>query len=93
MAIPHQEPVKKEEAKPEETSLPDVNLDEDSSIQQIKIDDQGNLQTMEELKKEVANFSVQIAEKLVSAKMEDSAAQQALIAKHLSDLTSNQPAA
>ena len=51
MAIPHQEPVKKEEAKPEETSLPDVSLDEDSSIQQIKIDDQGNLQTMEELKK------------------------------------------
>ncbi len=44
---------------------------------------------MEELKKEVASFSVQIAEKLVAAKLEDNAAQQALIANHLSDLTKN----
>lgn len=51
------------------------------------------LAAMEELKKEVANFSVQIAEKLVSAKMEDNAAQQALIAKHIANLTSNQPVA
>lgn len=51
MAIPHQEPPKKEETASEEKSLPDVNLEEDSSIQQIKIDDQGNLHTMDELKK------------------------------------------
>ena len=44
---------------------------------------------MAELKKEVASFSVQIAEKLVAAKLEDNAAQQALIANHLSDLTNN----
>lgn len=50
------------------------------------------LAAMEELKKEVANFSVQIAEKLVAAKLEDNAAQQALIANHISDLT-NRPTA
>jgi len=45
------------------------------------------LAAMDELKKEVASFSVQIAEKLVAAKLEDNAAQQALISKHLTDLT------
>jgi len=50
------------------------------------------LSAMEELKKEVASFSVQIAEKLVSAKLENNAAQQALIANHISDLT-NRPTA
>jgi F-type H+-transporting ATPase subunit b len=50
------------------------------------------LAAMEELKREVASFSVQIAEKLVSAKLEDNAAQQALIANHISDLT-NRPTA
>jgi F-type H+-transporting ATPase subunit b len=50
------------------------------------------LAAMEELKKEVAAFSVQIAEKLVAAKLEDNAAQQALIASHISDLT-NRPTA
>lgn len=42
---------------------------------------------MDELKKEVASFSIQIAEKLVSDKLENNEAQQKLIAHHLTDLT------
>jgi len=42
---------------------------------------------MEELKKEIASFSVQIAEKLVADKLENNEAQQALISTHLGELT------
>lgn len=42
---------------------------------------------MDELKKEIASFSVQIAEKLVTDKLENNDAQQKLIANHLNDLS------
>ncbi|MBL7812319.1 MAG: F0F1 ATP synthase subunit B [Bacteroidetes bacterium] len=48
------------------------------------------LAALDELKKEVAGFSVQIAEKLVSKQLDNNAAQQALIAEQLSQLTKGQ---
>ena len=42
---------------------------------------------MEELKKEIASFSIQIAGKLVADKLENNEAQQSLISNHLGDLT------
>jgi F-type H+-transporting ATPase subunit b len=44
------------------------------------------LAAMDELKKEIAHFSVQIAEKLVAEKLENNESQQKLIATYLSDL-------
>jgi F-type H+-transporting ATPase subunit b len=44
------------------------------------------LAAMDELKKEIAHFSVQIAEKLVADKLENNESQQKLIATYLSDL-------
>ena len=69
--------------------------DEEAKKLIMRANDEINKQkfaAMEELKKEVASFSVQIAEKLVAVKLEDNAAQQALIANHISDLT-NRPTA
>ena len=66
--------------------------DEEAKKLIMRANDEINKQkfaAMEELKKEVASFSVQIAEKLVAVKLDDNAAQQALIANYLSDLTKN----
>lgn len=48
---------------------------------------------LDELRKEVANFSMQIAQKLVSKELEGNEAQQALIADQLSQLTKSQSSA
>lgn len=55
MAIPHTEPEAPAKPAEEDKELPDLNLEDDSSIQQIKIDDQGNLRTAEEIKKDQAS--------------------------------------
>ncbi len=47
---------------------------------------------LEELKKEVAGYSVQIAEKLLGQKLSDNAAQRSLIADQLSNLSNGQNA-
>lgn len=49
-------------------------------------------QALEELKKEVAGYSVQIAEKLLGQKLNDNAAQRSLIADQLSNLSNGQNA-